>query len=136
MIGIVAAKPETRFTAKVLRSLPKTIYHMKNNNPYTGGIPDLWFSGVAGDLWVEMKYLSRVPQRGNVSPMKLLSPLQAKWLHDRHAEGRAVGVIIGCPTGGAIFINNEWENEITAKDYVALVHSAPELAAWITDQVE
>src|SRR5690606_30995025 len=98
----MASKPETTFYNSVHKHLPPKpeLHREKMNNPYSSGTPDFWFSGPRGDLWIEYKWLPRTPQRGAVSPPKLLSPLQAKWLEARHGEGRAVGVIIGCPAGG------------------------------------
>lgn len=131
----MVSKPETTFSKGVLAHVPKSVYHMKNNNPYYGGVPDIWFSGPAGDLWVEMKYLPRTPQRGSVVPTKLLSALQAQWLERRHTEGRQVAVIIGCPAGGVFLPGTSWLDEIPAKEFVGLVQSRPALAQLITERV-
>jgi hypothetical protein len=132
----MAVKPETRFTALVTKRLPSSIYKMKNNNSYTGGIPDLWLSGYRGDMWIEMKYLPRIPSRAVVDPKKLLSALQLQWLNNRHSEGRKVAVIIGCPTGGVVLQNRAWENEIPAANFVTLIKSPSDLALWITSQID
>ena len=134
MIGL-AAKPETTFTASLHKLLPASIYYMKNNNPYTGGVPDLWYSGLGGDLWVEYKYLPTVPVTAVVQPLKLLSALQAKWLNDRHKEGRNVAVIIGCPKGGVVLTLGSWSAEITAKNFTALLRSKREIVDWLKEQV-
>ena len=131
----MAAKPETRFTAKVNSKLPATVYHMKNSNPYTGGIPDVWYSGPKADLWVEYKFLEKTPQRAVTDPLKLLTPLQAKWLNDRAGEGRNVAVIIGCPTGGVVLTNHEWKDELTAQEFNSLIKSNADLAEWVAKQV-
>lgn len=131
----MSAKPETNFIAKVHKTIPKTVYRMKNNNQYTGGIPDVWYSGCQSDLWVEYKYLPRVPSRAVVDPKKLLSALQLQWLNGREQEGRNVAVIIGCPTGGAILTNGAWNDEIPAKDFGTLIRSSTDLALWIMGRV-
>lgn len=132
----MAVKPETRFTAGVHKHLPPlNIYYMKNNNAYTGGIPDVWYSGVGGDLWVEYKYLPKLPVRVPIDPMKLLSPLQQQWLRNRRMEGRSVAVVIGCPTGGVIFENLEWEASLTTETFTSLIYSKKELADWIVSRV-
>lgn len=130
----MSTKAETTFYAGVNKHLPRHIYRVKMNNPYVGGIPDCWYSGNSGDLWIEYKWIPRVPQRGVVSPLKLLSPLQAKWLTERHAEGRSVGVIVGCPTGGVILHGITWQQELPAKQFNALVVSRLDLAQWIESQ--
>jgi hypothetical protein len=81
------------------------------NNPYSSGTADVWYSGTGGDLWLEYKFLPRKPQRGVVDPMKLLSPLQARWLRERNDEGRVVGVCVGCSEGGILLFYREWETE-------------------------
>lgn len=131
----MAAKPETTFTASIHKLLPKHIYRMKNNNQYVGGIADVWYSGIGGDLWVEYKYLPRTPSRAAVKPLTLLSALQAAWLRDRRMEGRNVSVIIGCPDGGVVLTNLEWERELTVKDFTTLLRSKKELAEYISEQV-
>jgi len=129
----MAIKPETTFVSSVHKHLPlKSVLHReKMSNPYSSGTADVWYSGQLGDLWVEYKFLPRTPQRGNVVPAKLLSPLQTQWLNGRHMEGRNVAVIIGCPTGGVILLDKRWENDLSASEFVSLIRSRPELAGWI-----
>lgn len=131
----MSAKPETTFIASVHKLLPKNIYRMKNNNAYTGGIPDVWYSGMYGDLWVEYKYIPKLPVRVPIDPMKLLSALQQAWLRDRKMEGRNVAVIIGSPKGGVIFENLEWEVALTTLKFNSLIQSKQTLADWITSKV-
>ena len=131
----MAVKPETTFSKGVLAHIPRNVYHMKNNNPYLGGVPDLWFSGNSADLWVEVKYLPRVPRRDSVVPTELLSKLQAQWLERRHKEGRQVAVIIGCPDGGVVLPGVTWRDEISATSFVERIQSRPALAQWITERV-
>lgn len=131
----MASKPETTLYGYIHKHLPREVYRMKNNNPFVGGIPDCWYSGNVHDLWIEYKWLPRVPQRGVVSPTKLLSDLQAKWLRERHNEGRKVAVVIGCPSGGVALAGLTWEVDIPAKEFVSQVQSRLALADWITGQV-
>ncbi len=64
---------------------------MKNNNPYLSGVADVWYSGSAGDLWVEYKFLV-IPKRDTTvvnlvqgkDPM--ISRLQQQWLEARFME--------------------------------------------------
>lgn len=130
-----AAKPETKFTNRVHGKMPNTVYHMKNSNPYTGGIPDCWYSGNKADLWVEYKWLPKVPKTAVIDPLKLLSPLQAQWLNDRWKEGRNVAVIIGCPGGGVILTNTDWKDELSAQSFCSLIKSDKEIAEWVTQQI-
>lgn len=124
-------KPENTFIDAIHRHLAPSLHREKMNNPYSSGTPDVWYSGVAGDLWLEYKFLPRVPQRGTVTPLKLLSPLQLRWLNERHTEGRTVGVCIGCPTGGLILRNKRWEETFPARDYAKQLCTRKELAEQI-----
>ncbi len=90
--------PENRFIARVHRRLSPDIYHLKNHNVYAGGLADCWYSGKAGDLWVEYKWLHLPLHNG--SALRLgLTALQDDWLSQRHAEGRRVAVIAGSAEG-------------------------------------
>ena len=133
----MASGPENRFRASVNRHLPTTIYHCKMHNPYNAGIPDDWYSGNASDLWVEYKFLTRTPQRAVVWAANpkgaLLSMLQTNWINARYDEGRKVAVVIGCPDGGAILRDQEWNRQIDADDFRKMLVSRLAIAQWITD---
>ena len=131
----MAAKPETTFINGLHKKLPRSVYYMKNNNPYTGGIPDCWYSGQSGDLWVEYKYLPTMPVRADVHPAKLLSALQREWLNGRHAEGRNVAVIIGAPKGGVLLVDRTWEASIPPQLFASLIRSKDDLVEWVLTQV-
>lgn len=128
----MASKPESVFVAGVHKYLPKTLHREKMNNPYRGGTADQWYSGLAGDLWVEYKFLPRTPQRGTIRPA--LSDLQRQWLRGRHGEGRNVCVIIGCPAGGVILRDCEWEDGLPCGEFTTRLLSRADLASWIGKQ--
>lgn len=135
----MAAKPETNFSNAVRAALPDGIYSMKNNNEYVAGVPDLWFSGKKNDLWIEMKFVQKLPKTVPLRPYDLLSTLQEKWLRDRYEEGRNVAVIIGCKRGakleGIILRDLAWEKDIYPKDFDSLIVSKSELVSFIKEQV-
>lgn len=124
------ATPENTFIASVHRHLPTGLYHMKNHNQYNGGIPDVWYSGPAGDLWIEYKFVA-LPKRDNTIISIELSELQKNWLRARHTEGRTVGVIVGCKEGGVWFPSLSWETESTSAQFRASVESRQRLSATI-----
>lgn len=150
----MASKPENNFIGRVNKHLPLKkvksstkarsmyrescwLHYEKMNNPFRSGTADGWYSGRKGDLWVEYKYLERTPQRSSVWPAnpneKLLSRLQLDWLNERHEENRMVAVVVGCPDGGVVFVNREWEKEMLAPDFVSRLRSEVQLAEWILD---
>jgi hypothetical protein len=111
---------EQQFIAKVHKKLPKTTYRVKFSDKFVAGIPDTWYSGPAGDLWVEYKYQEAAGHKPK------LSDLQKAWLIDRHAEGRSVACVVGTPEGVIIYEGTSW---IDYKQYVLTPFT--EYIAWI-----
>ena len=134
----MAVKPENQFIAGVHKHLPsvRILHREKMNNPYRGGTADLWYSAKVSDLWVEYKFLPRVPQRGIIDAARInLSSLQQEWLRGRHEEGRNVGVIVGCPAGGVVLRDLAWEEGISVGAFVEQMLTRQKLAQWIMQQV-
>lgn len=109
---------------------------MKNHNPYTAGIPDCWYSGRQGDLWIEYKWLAKPPVTARVQPQNLLSALQRTWLNNRQKEGRRVCVIIGCDEGGVLLQDGEWDRSLSAETFKRTLLPIATLAQWISEQVQ
>lgn len=124
--------PENTFISSVHRHLPVGLYRMKNHNEYNAGIADVWYDGIK-DLWVEYKFI-HMPKRpstvidlvGGANPP--LSALQQKWLSDRHANGRAVAVIVGSDKGGVWFPGVSWSSALTVQEFTSKLRSRKELA--------
>ena len=116
--------------ASIHKHLPASIYRCKMNNPYTAGIPDVWYSGISGDLWVEYKFIPRNPTCGTVR--FTLSELQKHWLEQRQSEGRNVAIVIGCPAGGVVVKPPTYELPVTS--FNSLLKSRTDLAAWIRQE--
>lgn len=110
-------KPENRCIGRVNKHLPGEIYYLKLNLPYTGGVADSYYSGVAGDLWVEYKWLPVLPRKLCLTDGKdpYVTRLQRLWLIGRHAEGRCVRIFVGSPEGVLIVsvpeIDATWDRE-------------------------
>lgn len=129
------AKPETTFRLKIERKLPRKLHREKMNNPYRGGTADSWYSGDASDLWVEYKFLPRVPQRGIIDANRMgLTALQLQWLRGRYEEGRNVAVICGTPAGGVIMRDLEWEAGLTVDLFNGRTVKIDDLSYWIAQQ--
>lgn len=126
----MSVKPESSFIKKVHGKLPAVVYREKTHNAYRGGTPDVYYSAPASELWVEYKYIARIPVRANVVPD--LSALQQLWLKGRYAEGRNVAVIVGCPDGGVIYQHEEWLTPLVPEDFRGRLQSVDDLAKWIT----
>lgn len=135
----MARKPETTFRDSVHRHLPKSLHREKTNNPYSSGTADDWYSGRVGDLWVEYKFLPKVPLRAVVKPFELLSAQQLDWIEGRYKDfatsgERAVAVIIGCPKGGVILSDQEWNRQFTAEEFRDRLVPRQAIAQWIASK--
>jgi hypothetical protein len=103
----MSLKPESRFILRVHKILKaRGTYFEKNHNMYRSGQPDVLYSGKKGCLWVEYKYLAKLPARDTTVIKPDLTAQQARWIANRSKEGRNVWVILGCPEGG-VFLNHE-----------------------------
>ena len=129
----MASKPETTFTQSIHRHLPKNFYHVKTHNPYVGGIPDVWYSGVDADLWVEYKF-EVLPARDDTVVPITLGALQIDWMQHRYLEGRHVAVIVGCKEGGVIFTDLKWNFPLTKKHFMEKLMNRQQLAAWVMER--
>lgn len=125
-------KPENSFIHGIHRLLPRT-YMEKMNNPWRSGTADVWYSGERGDLWVEYKFIERIPKSAEILPD--LTPRQRRWVNNRFDEGRNVAVILGTPTGGVIYRNKEWMHPKDNQTLSGLLVPKDEIARWIFSQV-
>lgn len=127
----MATKPENTFIAGVHKYLPD-VYKEKMYNPYRSGTADVWYSGSVGDIWVEYKYIPKIPKSLKIVPA--LTDRQLKWLRDRHAEGRNIAVILGCPAGGVFYQHLQWEEALSDAQVRELLLTRQELALFIRAQ--
>lgn len=128
----MSAKPENTFIRSVHKFLQST-YFEKTNNPWRSGTPDVWYSGNRGDLWVEYKFIPRIPRSQNILPD--LTPRQRRWLNSRLDEGRNVAVVLGTPSGGVIYRNKTWSDPMTTEQIEAALVPRDEIARWIFNEV-
>lgn len=115
----MSTMPETRFYTAIHKLLPKNLHREKMHNPYRGGTADVWYSGTADDLWVEYKYVSKVPVKAPINIWKELSALQLQWLRGRYEEGRNVVVILGTPVGAWVYTALSWETQGVTRETLA-----------------
>lgn len=110
---------EHSFIKAVHRSLPNDIYRWKIHDTFTGGVPDAFYAGPAGTLFVEYKYIKTLPKR-HTTELKLgLSPLQINWLNMMCDLGHSVAAIIGTSLGVLVLTDKQWTERITLEYYFA-----------------
>ena len=102
---------ESGFTRYIFKKLPSEVYKLKIRLAQQNGVPDAYFSGPAGDCWVEFKYIT-APKRALTSIVPALSRLQTDWLNKRFDEGRTVAVIVGSDIGCYIYDIKDWATPI------------------------
>lgn len=128
---MASQKPENSFISAVHKRFIVKPHYEKMNNPFRAGGADMWYTGEVGDLWVEYKYIKRIPITADTIPD--CSPLQLRWLANRHDEGRNVAVILGTPLGGVIYRDRAWLIPLSPVELHAKMKTKDQLAEWISN---
>jgi hypothetical protein len=71
---------EHGFIKSVHRYLPPDVFIWKIHDTFAGGVPDAFYAGPAGILFVEYKYVKKLPARNTTALKTTLSAQQALWL--------------------------------------------------------
>lgn len=127
--------PENTFISSVHRHLPVDLYRMKNHNQYNGGIPDVWYSGLKDDLWVEYKFIV-LPKKNDTVVRIDLSHLQQEWITARLKEGRNLAVIVGSKDGGVWLPGLAWVSPLKTATFRDTMLTRAELASRILGCVQ
>lgn len=135
---------EHSYTRAITKLLPEEIHTQSmtsaalNNN----GTPDRYIDGPGGDLWVEFKFLSRLPKV--LRPYDLLTANQLRWLK-RRAGGRIYPnaiVVIGFrikereAQGLVLDDPKHWERDHLKADYQNKLMSNRELSKYLEWRVK
>ena len=123
---------EHSFIRSIHKKLPDDVYAWKINDNFQGGVADAYYSRAAGgDMWIEYKYLSRLPKRPDTVINVGLSELQKDWLRARLLDGRTVCVIVGSIKGSLILDNGAWEEPVTTQIFTRNAVETPAVVAYI-----
>lgn len=117
---------ENTFWQALRKKLVPRVYALKLNLRFAAGVPDCWLSGSEQDLWIELKYLQKLPPV--VDPTKLLSALQQEWIKERFDEGRWVGVVIGSSQGHLFFPGLSWQDTVSREQFIQSAKKTGDLA--------
>jgi len=90
---------EHSFIKAIHRKLPKDIYRWKVSDRFTGGVPDCYYEGSKGALWIEYKYLKSLPKRTTTPINPGVSKLQLAWLERAERNGVNTMLAAGYPCG-------------------------------------
>ena len=120
---------EHAFIDAIHRRLSRGVYRWKINARFVRGVPDAWYSGPGGDVWVEYKFLPTQPKRPTAIG---LSANQIHWLNHRYNENRAVAVIVGTPEGAYVLTDRCWNDRLNPT--AEKIEKYKGAAAWIERQ--
>ena len=87
---------ETGLINKINKKLSSKIYKWKINDPYHGGVPDVYYSCTNAFCFVEYKYKPKFPVHGASKINFGLSAQQEFWLNIQKKFRIPVFVIAGC----------------------------------------
>lgn len=127
------AKPEATFVRSINKLLPEEVDFQSMAGTYTNGVADSYYDGPQSDLWVEYKFIRRIPRtldlvKSTTKPH--LTRLQSNFLIRRFGNGRKVAVIVGYDDGGVIFDKPvSWLHTWSRDDL--LICSRVQIAEWI-----
>ena len=107
---------EHSFVKAVHRKLPADVYRWKIHDTYTGGVPDAMYAGPAGLLFVEYKYLKKLPKKPSTPIKTGLSELQIAWLERMRLYNILVLTIIGSPPG-AVILSRDFRGTLELSDF-------------------
>jgi hypothetical protein len=131
---IIQPMNESKFTTKFNKGLPEDIHIWKISDRFSKGVPDCYYSGSSGDLWIEYKYekngLAKQKKRAEYYPN--LSMLQKIWLESRYKQGRNVAVITFLEGYGVAI--NHGENLLGPIDHSKIL-TIDEARNFVTEQV-
>lgn len=124
---------ESQLIAAINRPLVGVYTHSNTGaSMSTNGLPDRYYDGIAGDLWVEYKMLRHMPRSGIV--VGEYSALQLHWMKRRFVNSgnvpNVVG-IVGLPNKTAVIQRtpSEWEEG----SHVDLARPRKEVSIWIQE---
>lgn len=127
----MARKPEAVFKEGVHRHLPpkEQLYRQSMYTPYGSGTPDHYYEAPKKHLWVEYKFLDKVPLKGTTVGA-LLSPQQLEWAKRAIRNNQPWACIVGVGRGreGKGFVASTLHEVLNCS---TVLLTKEEIAAWI-----
>ena len=120
---------EHGYIRSIHRLLPPELLKWKIHDNYAGGVPDCFYAGAAGQLWVEYKWVSKLPTRPETVVKPKLSAQQLAWLIKMSGLSIPCAVIIGSPDGGLLLqYPSEWSQGLVNKEVRKRLRNAKQIA--------
>ena len=122
---------EHSFIKSVHRYLSPDVFKWKIHDTYTGGVPDAMYGGPAGLLFVEYKYVKKLPAKDTTLLRTSLSVQQVNWLDRLSSFKQRSAVVIGCEDTAVILLDGKWTANISKSYYLEHAISRKNVAEWI-----
>jgi len=108
---------EHSFIKSVHTNVSRDVFVWKILDKYQGGVPDTFYSGPSGYLFIEYKYQTKLPKKSTTKIKIALTELQRTWLSRAQSHRHLTYIVLGSPAG--VYITDDiTEKEITKKRLV------------------
>lgn len=104
---------EHGFIKAVHGKLPADLISWKIHDKFAGGVPDAFYAGRASTLFIEYKYVPKLPAKNTTVLKTSLSAQQKLWLDRYYSLSQKCAVIIGCEKRAIILTKGAWHETIT-----------------------
>ena len=128
--------PEAHFKSGINTFAKNFIYVESMANPYRRGTPDVYYEGPKGCLWVEYKFLKRIPSQFYYTD--ILSPFQVKWIKRAISNNVKCAIVVGHFSKGIIeFIKKpeQLHNELLKDSFYSKLINKRQIAEQIIKQI-
>lgn len=122
---------EHGFIKSVHRYLPPELFKWKIHDTFAGGVPDAFYAGPSGILFVEYKYVKQIPKRDSSVLKTSLSVQQKLWLDRMISFNQHAVVIVGCEESAVVIEDGQWNTPLFKSEYKKRAVSRKEVADWI-----
>ena len=127
---------ENAFIQLVHAKLDSSVYREKTNNPFRSGMPDVYYEGPKGILWVEYKWIKALwnADRPRADICKTRSWIaQHRWLDRATQHGVRAFVVVGVGQGRqalAYVLSHPYDFTVAENQPVTI----QQLRTWILEQ--
>lgn len=125
---------EHGFIRYIHSKLDPKLIRWKIHDTFAGGVPDAFYLGPKGPLWVEYKYVKALPKRETTPISTCLTEGQKIWLNNLHECKQPCALIIGHEQRAVILVNGAWNNDVYRHRFILSTVSRIGVADWIKQQ--
>ena len=125
---------EHSFIKSIHRHLPNDLITWKINDQFAGGVPDAFYAGDKGLIFIEYKFRPKFPVKDTSLMGFGLKPQQINWLNSLKNKGISTAVVAGCQDLVIITANYFSLANITKGQFMGqTLLTRKDAAKWISD---